>query len=884
MAIPALGFVVPDLIGGHLLMTGDNLQQNYPLHVLVGATLRHGQLPFWNQYIFSGSPLLADFNAGAFYPLMGLFVILPDRAAWIATEVILFSAIAIGMYTFLRTLALSTLACLIAGATFAFSGTVLSQVNHVDMTEGFAAIPWMLLAVLHIVRDGRWRWSVFLGIAFATVILGGAPEAMLDEAILVLAYAGISAGIDRGRWWRVLTRGGSAAALALSLSAIQWLPGLSAIATSQRSGLSGGFASIGSYFPSFGFLSLVPYLYGGYGHIGETVYFNHYNLPEIGIYLGILPMIALATLLHPRWPSRLPKRERLTWYCVGLLGVLLALGSNTPLEHLFNALPLYGHQRLQSRNMIDAAVAVCVLFAGWIDRAPEDRRSLVRYERSVALIPLGVVVGLMTWAMFDPNSLLSNLAHVSPYPSFVRTVRVAAVMASALCATAALIVWSRTWLTAHRWVLAVTIFASADLGVMALTSQLASTTPNAILAGTTPVEQLVSANLAPGGRFAVYDPRGYTTFGRNPSGTPDLNILARLPSVAGYASIGNGQYLVQTQTHNMGELDLPQLARGTFDRLDLQDIVTVPEYFLVPLGNIPANVSAVQRVTADPGDDAVLPLGFGPDFIDPFYPFYPGDRPPLHSGGTSAWFFGESLNPGSATLVFDAPTASTAQIRFGKLRSDGATNWGPLIRIGGGVTKVSGALPDGMSVGLSLQVASGGVPAYQPIVSVAQHAYAIDGPLSDALRPAVWQPRGTAEGYALFVRRRPPRPIFAVSDNGRPGPPVVVLSSTAKSETVKVHAASPSRIVRAVAWDPGWEGSVSVDGGAPQQVPVMDHALVQQVHIPTGRDVVTFSYRPPHLMAASFLSAGAALVLLALLAGTVTRRRLRKKSGSGDQQ
>ncbi len=71
IAIPTAVFVLPDLIGGHLLLTGDNLQQNFPLHVLVGSMLRHGQLPFWNQYIFSGTPLMADFNAGAFYPLTG---------------------------------------------------------------------------------------------------------------------------------------------------------------------------------------------------------------------------------------------------------------------------------------------------------------------------------------------------------------------------------------------------------------------------------------------------------------------------------------------------------------------------------------------------------------------------------------------------------------------------------------------------------------------------------------------------------------------------------------------------------------------------------------------------------------------------------------------
>ena len=83
---------------------------------------------------------------------------------------------------------------------------MLSQVNHVDMTEGFVAIPWMLLAVHHIVRDGRWRWSILLGIAYATVILGGAPEAMLDEALLVLAFAVMSAGLMPERWWRVLSR------------------------------------------------------------------------------------------------------------------------------------------------------------------------------------------------------------------------------------------------------------------------------------------------------------------------------------------------------------------------------------------------------------------------------------------------------------------------------------------------------------------------------------------------------------------------------------------------------------------------------------------------------------------------------------------------------
>ena len=168
----------------------------------------------------------------------------------------LFSAIAVGMYVFLRALKLSTAACVLAAATFAFAGPVLSQVNHVDMTEGFVAIPWMLLAVLHIVRDGRWRWTILLGVAYATVILAGAPEAMLDEALLVIAFAVMSAGLNRERWWRVLSRCGTGAALALSLAAIQWLPGLEAIrnrsggaGSSRRPGAIPGRSPSWAWFP-----------------------------------------------------------------------------------------------------------------------------------------------------------------------------------------------------------------------------------------------------------------------------------------------------------------------------------------------------------------------------------------------------------------------------------------------------------------------------------------------------------------------------------------------------------------------------------------------------------------------------------------------------------
>ena len=876
ISIPTAAFVLPDLIGGRLLITGDNLQQNYPLHVLVGSMLRHGQLPFWNQYIFSGTPLLADFNAGAFYPLTGLFVVLPDRAAWIATEVILFSAIAVGMYVFLRALKLSTAACILAAATYAFAGPVLSQVNHVDMTEGFVAIPWMLLAVLHIVRDGRWRWTILLGVAYATVILAGAPEAMLDEALLIVAFAVMSAGLNRERWWRVLTRCGTGAALALSLAAIQWLPGLEAIRNSQRG--SGVIAGAGSYPRPFTIFGLVPYIDGGYGHLGEAQFFGQYNLPEVGIYLGILPVVALITLLNPRWPSRIPPRDRLTWYVVGLFGLLLALGSYTPLEHLFNSLPLYGRQRLQSRNMITVATAVCVLFAGWIDRtaAPRLRESMTRYDRIMALVPAAAVAGLAIWALVSPRTLVWRVAAVSLRPDITSTVREATAIALAFCVGAAVLVWIRPRLRSTPWCRLAAIFVAVDLGLMGLTSQLTQTAPNDVLAGTTPVQKLMAASLQPGGRFVNYDPQDYSSYPGSLQGIPDLNIIPGLPSVSGYASIVNGNYESVTNTHEQNDLDIGQLSSGTLGRLDLREVVTLPEYFLVPLQALPSSFDDFAQTSENIGTDSVLPRGYGSDYNDTAYPFYPAPPPVLHSGHTDSWFYGESLEPDTVTLVLEHPASPGTRIRFGTLLAGGATRWGAAVTVPAGASSVTSSHPAGHAIGLSVQVLSGSLPSQRAVISVGGHPYEVAGSLSSALVPGPWQLAGFSQGYAVFTLRKPPEPITAVTANGR-RLAVQVISSTTKSEEIRVQAPASSTLIRSVAWDAGWRATVSVNGGNAQKIPVNDFDLVQQVHIPAGDDVVSFHYRPPHLVLASVLTLGSIVLLLALLGVWLTRRRRRRR-------
>lgn len=57
--------------GGHF--ASDAIRQIYPWKELAVSMIKEGQLPLWNPYAFSGTPLLANIQTAVFYPLNILF-------------------------------------------------------------------------------------------------------------------------------------------------------------------------------------------------------------------------------------------------------------------------------------------------------------------------------------------------------------------------------------------------------------------------------------------------------------------------------------------------------------------------------------------------------------------------------------------------------------------------------------------------------------------------------------------------------------------------------------------------------------------------------------------------------------------------------------------
>ncbi|MBO0714747.1 MAG: hypothetical protein J2P59_08320, partial [Acidimicrobiales bacterium] len=206
-------------LSGHLLLPDDDLIQNFPLRVLVGSELRNGHLPLWDPYEWSGAPLLAGFNAGAFYPATLLFAFLPASLAWNLGQAAVYAVAATGMFCFLRRRGFRPEAAWLAAVVFSGSGFMASHLNHLGLIEGMSWVGWVLLALDHLARPARpgekpdhaaivrarVRWSALLGLFGGLVVLAGDPRAVSNVAVPAAVFGIWLVWRSRGRRTPLLT-------------------------------------------------------------------------------------------------------------------------------------------------------------------------------------------------------------------------------------------------------------------------------------------------------------------------------------------------------------------------------------------------------------------------------------------------------------------------------------------------------------------------------------------------------------------------------------------------------------------------------------------------------------------------------------------------------
>jgi hypothetical protein len=927
VVLPLAVFALPALLG-HSVLLGDDLTQNFPLRVLVGKQIRHGEFPLFDPYIWSGTPLLGGWNAGAAYPLTMLFVILPGTAAWALNLVATWWVAGVGCFVFLRASRLAPVPSFLGAFSFSFAGSMAAQVVHFGLVAGVSWVPVALLAVLRLselaasangsaearrsARRSWLGWTALLAVAGAMNITAGEPRAISDAAVIVGIYAlwrAIRLGRNAGPY---LTWVAGAVVLAGALGAVQLLPGAAAVSSSQRAASTTYLFTSGSLSNRWLTLMLVPDILGGSGSFGQPTFVGSYNITEVTGYVGLMPLVASFALLgRLRW--RRPMPEWFVWELMALAGIVLTLGGNTPLWHLLVRIPFFGGQRLQSRNIVIADMAFAFLLAYWSDSwlsaalerraarpsqatspveesdaqaagpgpparsqlsvpaAGTDRR---RWDRVLGSLPALLAVATVTVGIAWGAGFLSWLGVSLRAATVDGGLRLWFLPFGVLgLAAAALVMWGRR-LSTRRRTYALVTFVVLDLLVFTFMT-VVEFEPNLGRSSATTATSASSTT---------------TTTAPQTGPTPGASVPTPPTDLSATAYTGSGRFAIYDPNlfngRGLNIIGAPDLnavlgvasLQGYSSIVDGTYASATGSHQATGLGQDILDPRAVGDGTLDQLDTTAL---FAPrDYFlidtesDVATPVPAAGERWIAPGAPATWYLGVDLSVRSVVVPdADATRDVGSGLRVGLVGSSGRTSWATALTLDGAHDlRAVFARPIGA---VALVARAGGTRAALGSPSLTSEdgtPYVADGQLQAAVVPPRWEFRGLDGSFAVFADR------FARPELTLRGPPGATVHAVAgppyAPSAAAVSSAHGTEVVRSVSDIPGWTATWKPDGRTSITLRVRRVGLVQGVKVPAGSGVLSWVYRPPGWTTGWVLSVcGLAALAITLLMALLTRRR-----------
>jgi len=329
---------------------------------LFGA--RH-TLPAWYPREVLGSPFAANLQSFPWIPTRLLLLPLDPAIAYAAAIAIAAALSALFTYLYCRRAGLTRMGAVAAGGTFACAGYFASRVlaGHLPLLEAYPALPlllWLVDRALAPERSSRRRFDLgALALCCACVVVAGHPQLPAYSLASALLYAVWRGG--RKVAMRVLAAMMLGAGLALAV----WWPMLLLIGRSTRV-LRLAAPDNDIAMPYSRLLALIiPGIHGWAQPVDLadyhpfTGYANAAYFWDTASYIGILPLVAIATLLIACIVRRrIPDSRWMFLSCLGVAAFLGSLPFASPLLHLLPGTLLRSPARLLYLSTFCAAVAL----------------------------------------------------------------------------------------------------------------------------------------------------------------------------------------------------------------------------------------------------------------------------------------------------------------------------------------------------------------------------------------------------------------------------------------------------------------------------------------------------------------------------------------------
>ncbi len=166
----------------------DPVRQQYPWRSLAMNQIRHGSLPVWNPYSFSGTPLLGNFQSSVFYPLNILFVFPNFNLVWSIQVLLQLILGATFMYFYLKNQKLLPQAIVIGVLAWIGSGFFVAWQEWNTVVHTAIWLPLILLSVDKIFSGKKFLWSAIFIFSLASSFLAGYLQPFFYLFLIVNAY------------------------------------------------------------------------------------------------------------------------------------------------------------------------------------------------------------------------------------------------------------------------------------------------------------------------------------------------------------------------------------------------------------------------------------------------------------------------------------------------------------------------------------------------------------------------------------------------------------------------------------------------------------------------------------------------------------------------
>jgi len=311
-------------------LISDIVSQMYIWKGLLFESFTKLNFPLWDRTILAGTPFLASYQPGVFYPLNLFYFFLSQEKSF--SFLVISQPLLSLLFTFayLREIKLSKLASLFGAIAFSFSAFAIVWSQWGTIIHAGLYLPLVLLLIEKYLSKPKPLFLGLISLALAFSVFAGHPQITFYLVLFSFVYAVFRTLTNNNKKpLKTISFLSLAFVLAALIAAIQLVPTAELSFNSFRGeenyiqqdnfGLMAGRKLLTFIAPDF------------FGNPTTLNYWGQWNYQETALYLGILPLFFIGLLFFRQ------KNKLTRFYLFAFLAVML-LVFNSPLSRLIYTL------------------------------------------------------------------------------------------------------------------------------------------------------------------------------------------------------------------------------------------------------------------------------------------------------------------------------------------------------------------------------------------------------------------------------------------------------------------------------------------------------------------------------------------------------------------